>query len=131
MITGFLLDSDLGTDPVTIGAAAAGQGNLVSGNNATGIDLGTSGSTVVGNRIGANAAGTAAVANAEGIYVNSGATGASIDQNQISGNTVMGVVVNGPHRDCFHRQPDRHGRRCQRRNPERDGSHALGQSNLL
>ncbi len=83
----------LTSDPVTIGGAAPGQGNLISGNTLSGIDLHPAGSTVMGNRIGTNAAGTTAIANLEGIYVNLGATGATIEQNQISGNTDVGVLV--------------------------------------
>jgi|SRR5579884_1030485 len=68
--------------------------NLVSGNDGDGIQLttGASGATVAGNKVGTNAAGTAALGNyGSGIYVDSspdnliGGTGAA-DANLVSGN---------------------------------------------
>jgi hypothetical protein len=60
---GLFLESDGG---VVIGGAAPGAGNVISGNIA-GLVLGGIGYTVQGNRIGTNAAGTAAVPNSTGI----------------------------------------------------------------
>jgi parallel beta-helix repeat protein len=69
--------------------------NVISGNRLNGIELGGSSSnTVVDNRIGTNAAGTAAIANGgDGIYVTHGSRG-----NEIGGtafvNTVTGQANN-------------------------------------
>ena len=82
------------------GSAAAGAGNVISGNNNDGIliaDPSTTGNVVRGNRIGTNAAGTAAVGNVRGLeLVNSSNTtigGASADEgNLISGN-LAGITI--------------------------------------
>ena len=54
---------------ITIGGIAAGEGNLVSGNGSAGIatDDTSSAVTIQGNKVGTNAAGTAAVANGGGV----------------------------------------------------------------
>jgi hypothetical protein len=49
--------------PNTIGGTAPGTGNVVSANAGDGISLVSSGNVVQGNRVGTNAAGTAALAN--------------------------------------------------------------------
>ncbi|HBI46092.1 MAG TPA: hypothetical protein DDY78_25040 [Planctomycetales bacterium] len=75
-------------------------GNVISGNS-TGINLDptTHLTTIAGNFIGTNAAGTASVANGTGIYVSGysntigGVTAA--DRNVISGNSGNGVILNG------------------------------------
>jgi titin len=85
-----------------IGGTAGGAANLLSGNAGAGISLenaGAIGATVQGNRIGTNAAGTAALPNAGGgvlviapnALIGGTATGA---RNLISGNTGHGVSVN-------------------------------------
>ena len=87
----------------TIGGAAAGDGNVISGNSGDGIDLGGSGSNIVeGNSIGTNAAGTLAVGNGnDGILIESGSTDNTIggataaDGNVISGNSGNGVDIDG------------------------------------
>ena len=83
----------------TIGGAAAGAGNLVSGNDSDGINVNLSNNTTVqGNVVGLNAAGTAALANGRnGIRVNSannliGGSGAG---NVVSGNSQAGVYLTG------------------------------------
>ncbi len=93
-----------GATNTTIGGTAAGAGNVISGNATNGIYLGDSttlGTVVRGNRIGTNAAGTAAVGNgATGVQVTQniqdaqvgGTTGTA--RNVISGN-VNGVIVAG------------------------------------
>ncbi len=69
--------------------------NVISGNRGNGIELGGSdGNTVVDNRIGTNAAGTAAIPNGgDGIYITYGSRG-----NEIGGtafvNTVTGQANN-------------------------------------
>ena len=80
--------------------------NVISGNGTAGVVgdgvviSGATGNTVLGNRIGTNAAGTAAVANAfNGVRLQNSATGNTIGgtttgaRNILSGNTVNGVLV--------------------------------------
>src|SRR5205823_5809542 len=75
---------------VLIGGTAAGAGNVISGNTGTGVNcanaggVGAKGNTIQGNRIGTNAAGTAAVANGSGIAI-------SDAQNNLVGGTVAGA----------------------------------------
>ncbi|MBL8246018.1 MAG: right-handed parallel beta-helix repeat-containing protein [Rhodanobacteraceae bacterium] len=81
-----------------IGGAAAGEGNLVSGNIGHGI-LASGGSLVaLGNRIGSNATGSAAVPNTlDGIHSGSGRVSLAIGDvgagNLIAGNGDDGVEV--------------------------------------
>ena len=65
-----------GASGIVIGGSAAGQGNLISGNGRSGIDIYPSedrtvdDTTIQGNRIGTNAAGTSAIANGwNGIHI--------------------------------------------------------------
>jgi parallel beta-helix repeat protein len=64
--------------------------NVISGNRANGIELaGSSSNTVVDNRIGTNAAGTAAIANGgDGIYITRGSRG-----NEIGGTAFVDTVT--------------------------------------
>jgi hypothetical protein len=88
----------------TVGGTAAGEGNVLSGNGGSGlqiIDSTTSGTTVQGNIMGLNAAGTAALPNVfHGIsIVNSpsntiGGTAAGAG-NTISGNQQSGIQITG------------------------------------
>src|SRR6185503_13349435 len=99
----FITNSNGGTvTSTTIGGQAAGAGNVISGNAQNGLSLFTSvtGTVVQGNRIGTNAAGTAAVANAgSGILVSgpSNTIGGAVSaaRNVISGNAGTGVVLSG------------------------------------
>src|SRR5205814_7106671 len=88
--------------------AAAGQGNLVSANRGDGIFVGAGGNTIQGNRVGTNAAGTAALANqVEGIggraFIFQGAgfcqqapNGSGSSNNTIGGSTLAaGNLVSG------------------------------------
>jgi hypothetical protein len=89
---------------IIIGGTAPGAGNLVSGNRGGLVLAGTS-FTVVGNRVGTNAAGTAAIPNGAGIAAGGadttigGTTAAA--RNLISGNGTgialqgSGIVVEG------------------------------------
>ncbi|NND28110.1 MAG: CSLREA domain-containing protein [Myxococcales bacterium] len=96
--TGILL---WGTDTV-IGGIETGARNIISANGFAGIDLGPGsiGTVIEGNYIGTNAAGTAAMGNDLGIFVNfspdnviGGAEpGAG---NVISGNVSLNVNING------------------------------------
>jgi hypothetical protein len=81
----------------TIGGAAAGAGNVISGNTGAGVQLSASGATVQGNYIGTDVSGTTAAANSIGILVSAGnitiggtATGQG---NVISGNSGDGVDI--------------------------------------
>jgi|GEM_PF-715997 len=87
----------------TIGGTIAGAGNVISGNGLDGIGLnGSTNTTILGNYIGTNAAGTAALGNAhEGIWVTAGSTNTTIGGtaagagNLISGNGWDGIMING------------------------------------
>lgn len=94
----------------TIGGTAAGAGNLLSGHKDSGVLIcdGRRGTTVQGNRIGTNAAGTAAIANNYGVRIFTpsntstfastplliGGTAAGAG-NLISGNTQHGADLAG------------------------------------
>ncbi len=92
-----------GATAATIGGTVASAGNVISGNASYGIYLADSGATgiaVQGNRIGTNAAGTAARPNAyAGIGIFSGASGNTIGGvapgagNLISGNSNQGIAL--------------------------------------
>jgi hypothetical protein len=82
-----------------IGGTASGARNVISGNSYYAVDpVGASGTLIQGNYIGTDAAGTAAVGNRTGVYLendtNLGGTvpGAG---NLVSGNTETGVDVLG------------------------------------
>jgi Ca2+-binding RTX toxin-like protein len=96
-----------GASDNTIGGAAAGAANLISGNGNTGVRIagaGTGGNTVAGNYIGTDAAGTAALGNGTaGVLIEAGASGNTVGGptavpgtgagNVISGNLVTGVRI--------------------------------------
>ena len=100
---------DAGASSNTIGGTAAVDRNVLSGNsgdgNSRGIyitNTGTEFNVVIGNYIGTNAAGTAAVANDNsGILISNGASNNTIggaaagDRNLVSGNTLGGIVFDG------------------------------------
>ncbi|MDX6557826.1 MAG: hypothetical protein QOF72_875, partial [Blastocatellia bacterium] len=94
-----------------IGGTAPGAGNIVSGNLGAGITLGAAspggvqplvgcaGTQILGNYIGTNATGTAAIGNNSGLVINGssnnlvgGTTAAA--RNVISGNTNNGLIIN-------------------------------------
>ncbi len=92
----------------TIGGTSPAAANVISGNSTFGIDLSNvSAVEVVGNVIGTNRSGTAAIANGTGVYIESGATGDTIGgtaagtSNLISGNagpdqtSGYGVFIDG------------------------------------
>ena len=91
----------------TIGGPGVGEGNVLSGNGQYGISLqnGATQNTVAGNRIGTDAAGSAARGNGlSGVQINAAndntvggatATRGATPGNLISGNTQDGVIMAG------------------------------------
>ncbi|CAG0935903.1 hypothetical protein TFLX_04754 [Thermoflexales bacterium] len=88
----------------TIGGSTAGERNIISGNNGWGIallDYGTMSNTIVGNYIGSDASGTAALINLGGIGIADAAYnligGTQPGQgNLISGNVLAGISLFNP-----------------------------------
>jgi hypothetical protein len=87
----------------TVGGTAAGAGNVISGNINHGVFIGDAGSNnnlVQGNKIGLNAAGSAAIPNGTGIEITAGAQANTIGgtttgaRNIVSGNTFDGISIN-------------------------------------
>ena len=76
-----------------IAVGGAGVGNLVSGNTGTGIIVGGSNVQVLDNRVGTNAAGTAALPNGDGMSIGGShvAVGAIGAGNLVSGNSGGGI----------------------------------------
>jgi len=96
---GFALSSSFGT---IVGGTAPGAGNVVSGNVGSGFFVLGSEVAIEGNRIGTNAAGSAALPNTgsgieaffgQGLLVGGSSPGAG---NLISGNGVAGVRIFAP-----------------------------------
>jgi hypothetical protein len=84
---------------VQIGGSGAGEGNTVSGNNGTGINIGAAFSAIVqGNKIGINDAATAALPNtSDGLFASSGDItigGAGAARNIVAGNGGHGMDLN-------------------------------------
>ena len=78
---------------VAVGGDTAGQGNVISGNGANGVHLyicsppvPCTGATVAGNKIGTNAAGSAALGNTRNGIEITNSPNHTIRNNQISGN---------------------------------------------
>jgi CSLREA domain-containing protein len=87
----------------SVGGQATGSRNIISG-NATGIEISqsaSSGSAVIGNYIGLNSTGAAAIPNVTGISLASSSTNSviggtnALDRNIISGNSSFGISVGG------------------------------------
>ena len=87
-----------------IGSAAAGAGNLISGNTNVGVQIENVeavNNKVMGNLIGTNSQGTAALGNGDGVVIAFGARNNEIGgtetgaRNLISGNNFAGVVIEG------------------------------------
>ena len=89
---------DVEASGATIGGTTTGAANIISGNTDYGVVIDAP-CLVEGNDVGTNAAGTAAVANYLGIYVDTSGSGATIGgtttgaANIISGNTDYGVNI--------------------------------------
>ena len=88
-----------------IGGSAAGERNVISGNDLFGINIGgegATGNTVKGNFIGVDSSGVKALQNVYGVVLSIGAKGNTIggtssgDANIISGNQSGGVLIRGP-----------------------------------
>ena len=88
-----------GSSNNTVGGTTAAARNVISGNNADGIEItsaGTSGNVVEGNYIGTNAAGTAALGNASyGVLVHNGANSTTIGGFTATPGTGAGNVISG------------------------------------
>jgi hypothetical protein len=94
-----------GAQSNTVGGLATGARNIIAGNGNQGVlvaDASTTGNAIVGNFIGLNAAGTAAIANKwSGVNVFGGASGNTIGGtaaaagNVISGNGNQAVAISG------------------------------------
>jgi len=91
-------------DSNTLGGAAAGAGNVISGNLSDAVSLsgfGTNNNSILGNKIGTDATGTAAIGNFRGVAIANGAGNTTIGGvgpgagNLISGNSFAGVQI-GP-----------------------------------
>jgi CSLREA domain-containing protein len=82
-----------------IGGSSLAERNLISGNNRYGIHIASNNNQVVGNYVGTNAAGTAALANERGVVVagsNNTVGGlTTAERNVISGNNFSGVELVG------------------------------------
>ncbi len=94
--TGIVVTS--GADEITIGGAAPGQRNLISGNSFTGISIENGGSAdpstgieIIGNRVGTGAGGETPIPNPVGISLFGTISGAEISGNLVSGNTDEGI----------------------------------------
>ena len=91
-----------------IGGTIAAARNVISGNALGGVHItlaGATGNTVEGNYIGTDITGTLALPNADGVVIDTGASGNTIGGtttlpgtgagNLISGNTTYGVEITG------------------------------------
>lgn len=81
-----------------IGGTAPASRNVISGNTGDGVYIDNptgTGNEILGNYIGTNAAGAAALPNNVGVHLAAG-NGNSVDGNVISGNTDDGVSITNP-----------------------------------
>ena len=87
-----------------VGGSTAAARNTISGNGAVGVHVltaGTSGNQILGNFIGTNSSGTAALGNRIGVLIEAGSTNTTVgglvagDLNLISGNLFDGVAIDG------------------------------------
>lgn len=90
----------LQNDGHLVGGTEAGAGNVIAGSGSAGILVNSTNTTVQGNRIGTNAAGTGALANVIGVRISnatSNTIGGSVAgaANIIAGNSLNGVRLAG------------------------------------
>jgi len=89
------VDISVGAQDNTVGGPTEAERNVISGNNHYGVNIfSATSNTVIGNYIGTNAAGTAALRNNWG-GVNIWAQNNTVDRNLISGNSLRGVCITG------------------------------------
>jgi titin len=83
----------------TVGGATAAARNVISGNSEHGVviaGVGTAGNMIQGDYLGANQAGTAAVANGlDGVVIQDGATNNVVAGDLISGNGLFAALISG------------------------------------
>jgi hypothetical protein len=90
----------------TVGGSSAGEGNLISGNTNDGVRIdgfGAEGNVVIGNHIGLDSSGSAALGNGEhGVEIVNGAARNTVggatagERNVVSGNARHGITVGDP-----------------------------------
>ena len=99
------VDMNFGVSGTIVGGTAAGQVNVISGNDDDGVEIshttGTANNTVTGNYIGTSLDGNSAPAYTAnkntGVYIEDAATGNIVQNNVIAHNTKGGVtIINGP-----------------------------------
>ncbi|MBC8233929.1 hypothetical protein H8E77_30645, partial [bacterium] len=100
---------NFGAQGNTIGGTTAGERNIISGNDQNGIgilDSGTNSNVVIGNFIGTDVTGTAALGNLDrGVSIGGGAQSNTIggttsgERNVVSGNDRSGVLIIQPGTD--------------------------------
>ncbi|MBC8422446.1 MAG: right-handed parallel beta-helix repeat-containing protein, partial [Chloroflexi bacterium] len=93
---------EYGSEHNIVGGATAGERNIISGNGRDGVDIGGAhNNLIIGNYIGTDVSGTAALGNAErGIGINNAGQGLAttlnvIERNLISGNGCNGIDLYG------------------------------------
>lgn len=79
---------------VTVGGDGGAVGNLISGNNGSGIRLETNGNTVKGNNIGTDSSFTGPLGNS-GAGISIAASNTAVDNNVIAFNTGGGITASG------------------------------------
>ena len=94
-----------GAENNTVGGCTPGERNLISGNHGNGVSISdneTTGNSVVGNHIGPDVSGTAALYNLNhGVYIYNGAHDNTVGGgspgagNLISGNSAHGIAIGG------------------------------------
>jgi len=79
-----------------VGGYNPGEGNLISGNTAFGAyfyNNGTNTNSLIGNLIGTNISGTAAIPNETGVHIDGCTYANFVDSNLISGNRANGITL--------------------------------------